>query len=257
MHDNIEYIANSKPKSNFDGNKINYLVNEGIISFSDLGLIQYILFNFTSHDEQVFNIDGQYITKNVLLDELHEAIGEFKNNSKSFLKKKISRLERKEVILSKSHPIDKRNKIFYFNPELFGIITAPKKVKNNNKVIHYKRSSFLEKDLELLLIQDLNIIENGMTLIKNQYEVRNGFIDILARDCHGKLCIIELKISKTDTKIIEQSVYYPTQFEEEVRMITIAPSYGKKITQSLKSLGYVEMKTYTYENEKVTMHNYN
>lgn len=113
-----------------------------------------------------------------------------------------------------------------------------------------KKDKFTEKYLEYLLIENLSLIEDGLIYIDNQYEVDNGFIDILAKDKDGTLCIIELKITKRDTKIIEQSVYYPTQFSEKTRMITIAPDYSNKLSKSLNSLGYVEMKTYTIiENE--------
>lgn len=115
---------------------------------------------------------------------------------------------------------------------------------------------FTEKDLENVLIKDLSIIEDGMTLIKNQFPVDGGYIDILARDKEHKLCIIELKKVKNDSKIIQQCVYYPTQFDEKVRMITIAPDYSNKISKSLRSLKYVEMKTYQLLDDSLIISDY-
>lgn len=47
---------------------------------------------------------------------------------------------------------------------------------------------FTEKDLENILIDNLGKIEKGLKLIKAQYPVNNGFIDILAEDKNGVKC---------------------------------------------------------------------
>lgn len=130
------------------------------------------------------------------------------------------------------------------NQVIFEIMNQTEQQDSNAKNIS-------EKELEMMLIKDLNVIEDGMTLIKNQHPVGNGFIDILARDKNGKLCIIELKVVKDCKDIIYQSVYYPTQFEEKVRMITICPDYSNKISKSLNSLKNVEMKQYYCENNEI------
>lgn len=132
----------------------------------------------------------------------------------------------------------------------------PDKPIMHEKSEEIKEEPFNEKDLEKVLIKDLSIIEDGMTLIRNQFPVDGGFIDILARDNNNQLCIIELKKVKHDSKIISQCVYYPTQFDEKVRMITIAPDYSNKISKSLKSLKYVEMKTYKLLNDSLLISSY-
>jgi DNA-binding MarR family transcriptional regulator len=107
-----------------------------------------------------------------------------------------------------------------------------------------------ESDLEKVIIKDLSIIEDGMTLVKNQYWVPGGRIDILARDKNNKLCIIELKIKEDDERIVAQCIYYPTQFYEDVRVITITPSYTSMLETALKKIG-VELKVYKYLNNKL------
>jgi Holliday junction resolvase-like predicted endonuclease len=107
-----------------------------------------------------------------------------------------------------------------------------KKIKNTKK---------REKELELQIIKNLNVIEDGMRLIKNQYPVVEGFIDILARDKNDTLCVIELKVVTNEERLIFQCVYYPTQFNEKVRMITIAPYYDYKIKTALNSLNVEKM----------------
>lgn len=110
-----------------------------------------------------------------------------------------------------------------------------------------------EKDLEELIISNLEVIEADMRIIENQFEIKNGIIDILARDKDDKLTIIELKIKNDDKNLIYQCAYYPTQFNEDVRMITIAPSYKNNIFHSLNRLGDIEMKEYKVINSKLVI----
>lgn len=114
-----------------------------------------------------------------------------------------------------------------------------------------------EKYLEDILSQDLSVVEEGMQFIERQYRVDDGFIDILARGKDGKLTIIELKVVDNDKDLVFQSSYYPTQFDEEVRMITIAPGYNEKIYKALRNIGSVELLKYKLDNglkiEKYTM----
>lgn len=114
-----------------------------------------------------------------------------------------------------------------------------------------------EEELEKYLINHIGIIEKGMKFIDNQVKVDNGFIDILAKDKNNKLCIIELKIRDNDKSLIFQCAYYPTQFEEDVRMIAITPNYTQKLINSLQSLGYVEMKTYKETDNGFTISDFN
>lgn len=41
-----------------------------------------------------------------------------------------------------------------------------------------------------------------------------------------------------------QSAYYPSCFNEDVRMITIAPNYSNRIYNALKNINNVEMKVF-------------
>jgi Holliday junction resolvase-like predicted endonuclease len=114
-----------------------------------------------------------------------------------------------------------------------------------NKSIQIDISSMSELDLEDALVHNIHLIEKGMTLVQRQYAVDGGRLDLLTRDKDGILCIIELKVKGDDERLVFQSMYYPTQFNEPVRMITIAPYYAPKISTSLDSLpNKVEKKIY-------------
>ncbi|MCU5742892.1 endonuclease NucS [Bacillus cereus] len=98
--------------------------------------------------------------------------------------------------------------------------------------------------LEAILCEYIGSIEDNMKLISNQYKVGNGIIDILAQDKNGVKCIIELKVTEDDKNLIWQSAYYPSCFDEEVRMITIAPNYSSRIYNALRNVKNVEMKVF-------------
>ncbi|CAM4103542.1 hypothetical protein BAQ48_00175 [Bacillus luti] len=101
-----------------------------------------------------------------------------------------------------------------------------------------------ESLLEDILCDFIETIEEGMTFITRQYKVENGIIDIIAKDKNGTKCIIELKVVADDKKLAWQSAYYPSCFNEDIRMITIAPNYSEKIYNALKNINNVEMKVF-------------
>ncbi|PER02334.1 hypothetical protein COK25_08155 [Bacillus cereus] len=101
-----------------------------------------------------------------------------------------------------------------------------------------------ESLLEDFLCDFIDFIEDGMKFVERQHKVDYGVIDILAEDKHGVKCVIELKIVDDDKGITWQSAYYPTCFDEEVRMITIAPNYSSKIYRALQNVKNVEMKVF-------------
>lgn len=109
-------------------------------------------------------------------------------------------------------------------------------------------ATITERKLEDYVIKNLDKIEKGLQYIGRQILIEGAFIDILAKDKDGIVCILELKV-KEDKSIIWQSTYYPKEIKEKymlekVRMITIAPEYSKPIYDSLSSLKNVEMIEY-------------
>ncbi|HDR7595199.1 TPA: DUF91 domain-containing protein [Bacillus mycoides] len=97
--------------------------------------------------------------------------------------------------------------------------------------------------LEELLCDHIEVIEEGMSFVERQYKVENGIIDIIAKDKNGTKCIIELKVVADDKKLAWQSAYYPSCFDEDIR-ITIAPNYSDRIYNALKNITNVEMKVF-------------
>lgn len=118
-----------------------------------------------------------------------------------------------------------------------------------NRMLGSQTTTYIsEKDLENYLVYNIELIEEGMEFIDRQVKVDGGIIDIIAKDKEDNICIIEVKIDE-DKSIIWQSIHYPSEMRKRwkhknIRMITIAPSYSEYIIKSLKSLRYVETKSY-------------
>lgn len=109
-------------------------------------------------------------------------------------------------------------------------------------------SYITEEDLEDYLVENLELIEEGMRLIKRQVDIPGGVIDILARDSKDEICVIEIK-TKEDKSLIWQTLHYPKEIKnmyrtKNVRMITVAPEYSKPIYDALKAVGNVETLKY-------------
>ena len=123
-----------------------------------------------------------------------------------------------------------------------------------------------ESNIESYLINNLNLIEEGLKFVSRQYEIRNGRLDILAIDKNGTYVIIELKI-KANKDIVWQASYYPEQFKKEkslenVRFIAMAPHFPVQIKSQLlkiENIELIEFRCRTFRNklEKIEIYTKN
>lgn len=125
---------------------------------------------------------------------------------------------------------------------------------SNYKYLTSNTNILTESALEDYLKFNLNKIEEGLQLIDTQVEIKNGIIDILAKDKNNQIVIIELKVEQ-DERLIWQSIYYPMQYKKEhslksVRMLTVAPEYKEYISEPLSRIKGVEMLKFTPKIEK-------
>jgi hypothetical protein len=137
------------------------------------------------------------------------------------------------------------------------------------------KSKISETDLEDLLIKDLTVIEEGLTLLGHQIPAGNmGTLDILAMDDEGSLTVIELKVEEKDTQLVQGIRYldwaisnlfliaqtYKKEKEVNIntnylpRLILVAPSYSENLKTIAKYIcPYVNLYDYTvikYKNLK-------
>jgi Holliday junction resolvase-like predicted endonuclease len=236
----------------FINNNIGLTVSEKEFIFD---IINYISFGTNA----IINKNNEIITQSELAKML--------NLNVRSLQRKFNSLIEKKIIYS----IKEWNKCYYIiNPylcnrgfcidqiyQLFDEIGYKKEIYNVVKIDEKQIVITKEKILESLISDNLSQIENGLSLVKTQYEVKNGFIDILAKDKDGVTTIIEIKIKNDDSKLVEQCIYYPTQFNEKTRIITIAPDYKNKLYTILNSLGYVEIKNYYVQDGNLMIKDFN
>lgn len=102
---------------------------------------------------------------------------------------------------------------------------------------------FNESVVRKNLAKILDMLEEGMTLIKEEFHLPNkhgtsGFIDIFARDKDGKLVVIEVKISKqAERDAITELFKYITLLKQkmsikdsEIRLIVISTDWRELLT---------------------------
>lgn len=115
--------------------------------------------------------------------------------------------------------------------------------KKNNNFFHIK-----EEDVEKYLMNHLDLLEEGLTLLGRQFILPEGRIDLLAKDVYGKICVIELKIEE-DKDLLWQSLYYKEEMErrygkDNVRIIAVSPDYSKSLEKYLREISDAELFTY-------------
>ncbi len=98
-----------------------------------------------------------------------------------------------------------------------------------------------ERQLSGLIMQDLSIIEEGMTPIQQESEMRKGTIDILARDKSDRLVVIEVKRREAGLDAVSQLERYVSELSkrkgQEVRGIICAPRVTPNAHTMLEKAG--------------------
>jgi molybdopterin-biosynthesis enzyme MoeA-like protein len=175
------------------------------------------------------NKDLEQLDKDYFIEDRERILEEQRIKTEQKKQQKIERMEF-EVQQRKNQEVEQQ-RILREKAE------AEEKLKQEG-LLYEKQpaTTYTEYELEDYLVDNLNLIEKGLKYIDRQVPVSHGIIDILARDKNDELCIIELKIEEDASRLIWQCSYYPTQFNEPSRMITVAPGYSERIEIALKTL---------------------
>ena len=84
-----------------------------------------------------------------------------------------------------------------------------------------------ENQLSELLLSDLHLIEKGLVPVKKEQVMKKGTVDIMAKDSHGRLVVIELKRRKAELNAVSQLSRYVEETKKlkntQVRGILVAP----------------------------------
>jgi hypothetical protein len=107
-----------------------------------------------------------------------------------------------------------------------------------------------EKNLSDLLMQDLDIIEEGLIPLKSESVLLKGHIDILAEDVKGNLVVIEIKRRTADLDGVSQLKRYVSEVsqrkDKKTRGILCAPSISPNALAFLEKEGF-EYRKLEYE----------
>ena len=107
----------------------------------------------------------------------------------------------------------------------------------------------LERDLHSYLATRVNEIESGLTLVENGVECQTdaGRIDLLARDAHNHLVVVELKAGKGKDAALGQLLGYIgclSATEPNVRGILVASGFDSRVVFAARGLANVKLVRY-------------
>ncbi len=109
-----------------------------------------------------------------------------------------------------------------------------------------------EREMQGAVRRQLQELEAGLEAIDGGQEkaVATGKIDILARDSHGKLVVIELKAGPCPSSALEQVLGYATDVErehgEDVRAFLVASSFSERTRAAARRVSGLELHAYSY-----------
>lgn len=155
----------------------------------------------------------------IILLRIYEIDRIFKNNElKSGRRFHKILSEHKEVYLKKPILSDEEFSEIYNSLEdicqkyHFGDNT---RIKSNN--VPVKGRNIHETNLENIIVERLDDIEEGLTLVKRQYHTKIGNIDLLCKGSNGDYVVIELKTSKkTNDEVVGQVCRYMSFVKEKI-----------------------------------------
>ena len=120
------------------------------------------------------------------------------------------------------------------------------------RVDEYRRVQILERVLEDILEQNLEELEQGLTLVGRQFSTAVGPIDLLAQDRNKTYVVIELKRGRTGDRVIGQVARYLGWVTERmaqgdkgrVRAIIVGREFDKKFASAITQINRVSPFTY-------------
>lgn len=98
-----------------------------------------------------------------------------------------------------------------------------------------------EEDMQMAIMNNPSLIEDGFTAIDYEYNIDLGAIDVFGEDADGTPVIIEIKRRKAQIKHIDQLSRYVQAYEEDTgetpRGILVAPDMSSTVETAVESRG--------------------
>lgn len=112
----------------------------------------------------------------------------------------------------------------------------------------------LERHLQQALRREIGQLEEGLTIIDGGVErsVASGFIDILARDVHGALVVVELKAGAARREAVGQILGYMGDLKIEepetvIRGILVAADFDRSCASAAVIVSDLTLRQYRFE----------
>lgn len=110
-------------------------------------------------------------------------------------------------------------------------------------------SSIAERNLEDLVVAQLEAIEPGLRLEERQKSTPAGRLDLLCRDATGKYVVVELKRARGTDQVVGQILRYmgwliEAHGTDKVRGIVIVQNKDQGLTYAVKAIPNVEVKQF-------------
>lgn len=122
-----------------------------------------------------------------------------------------------------------------------------------------------ERELEALVIKDIQAVEEGLVYLDHQKRANGKFIDVLASDRDGVLVVMELKLGEDDGMLVQSLEYYDyvsinrdrlaksyekkahIVTEEDPRIILVAASFSDRLKKAARYFEpTVSLREYSY-----------
>ena len=128
------------------------------------------------------------------------------------------------------------------------------------------------QQLEQLVINEINQVEKGLTVICNDVPINDKTtLDVLCHDSNGQLVILQLNVNEDDSILLNglQSLDYVDKFKsflkatynkhkiddkEKPRLILIAPSFSDALRRAVESMKGMRIDLYEWEYLKLGDH---
>ncbi len=113
-----------------------------------------------------------------------------------------------------------------------------------------KRYHLLEENLEEFVIQSLDEIEPGLSLMKRQLSTDAGRLDLLCKDQDDRLVVIELKRTQGTDRVVGQILRYMGWIQENYNTdripgIIIVGKMDRALSYAIKAVPNVQVKEFT------------
>jgi hypothetical protein len=122
-----------------------------------------------------------------------------------------------------------------------------------------------KQELEKIVIEEINAIEQGLTIIYNNIKIDpKTNLDILCHDTDGRLAVIQLNTTEDDNMFFEglrclnyidtvkpmlKAAYGQTKIDENItpRLILLAPSFSHNLRNVVENTNVIEVDLYEWD----------